>query len=285
MAKPSKLPRWADGGTGTPTNTAEPLETQKDTGYVPGDKLPAQVFNYLLNLVHQWLTWFDGHAALIDAVNSFSAPQTFAGGSSTSHSVSFSPSAPTTRLGAGLFNLGGSPNHKARFYAALGQFEVAINAAWGGSTWSADDTSKEARVFILSADGDINVKRKAVTSSAWADTAWDSPRPNITYGTNVSGNTNLFDHAARGIDELVSFSVSGTVGAAGTAAGETLATLPAAARPNFPMKFTGYRKSGSTYTAIPMEMASGVISSPVALVSGDVFYATGVGQANWNAAL
>ena len=59
VTKPAKYPRWADGGANTPTNVTEPTEGQKNTGYLPGNPLPAQVFNWLLNLIYQWIEWFD----------------------------------------------------------------------------------------------------------------------------------------------------------------------------------------------------------------------------------
>jgi hypothetical protein len=55
---PAKLPRWGDNPpTPPPTTITEPTETQKDQGFQPG--LPIrQFFNWLYNLIYQWIVWF-----------------------------------------------------------------------------------------------------------------------------------------------------------------------------------------------------------------------------------
>jgi hypothetical protein len=59
--KPTTYPRWADGGTGTPTNQIPPLSAQQDSGWTPG-KLAAQVLNWLLYNIYTWILWLDSQA-------------------------------------------------------------------------------------------------------------------------------------------------------------------------------------------------------------------------------
>ena len=57
MARPTKLPRWATGGSAV---IAEPSEPEKDAGHLPQTILTAQLANWLSNLVYQWIVYLDG---------------------------------------------------------------------------------------------------------------------------------------------------------------------------------------------------------------------------------
>lgn len=64
MAKPSKLPRWADQDIVDPTssvnNVVEPSEAKKDLGHGPlGEFPPRQYQNWFMRLVYLWIKWFD----------------------------------------------------------------------------------------------------------------------------------------------------------------------------------------------------------------------------------
>lgn len=69
MPKPSSLPRWATTGSIT-----IPTELKKDTGWLAGEKPPAQFFNWLLNLTYQWLFYLD---AFESEVHQFTVQQQF----------------------------------------------------------------------------------------------------------------------------------------------------------------------------------------------------------------
>ena len=65
MSAPTKLPVWADAPTdpvpglpGTVHPIAEPLDAVKHQGWV-GERPPLNVFNWWMNLVYQWVAWFD----------------------------------------------------------------------------------------------------------------------------------------------------------------------------------------------------------------------------------
>lgn len=53
-SKPTVVPRWADTGTRT-----EPSELEKDTGWAPLQKPPAQYFNWLGGYTGDWLKWIN----------------------------------------------------------------------------------------------------------------------------------------------------------------------------------------------------------------------------------
>ena len=53
MARPTALPRWANVGG----DIVEPPSAKKDTGWVSAERPPAQFFNFLLNLIYQWLAY------------------------------------------------------------------------------------------------------------------------------------------------------------------------------------------------------------------------------------
>ncbi len=60
MARPSKLPRWADLDPGT--NVVEPPETKKNVGWVKQEKPPARFFNWLFYKIYQWISWLAAQA-------------------------------------------------------------------------------------------------------------------------------------------------------------------------------------------------------------------------------
>jgi hypothetical protein len=58
LSKPSKLPRWAnDGGT-----IEEPTEGKKNIGFI-AEKPTFGLFNWILNLIYQWLDYFEKTAS------------------------------------------------------------------------------------------------------------------------------------------------------------------------------------------------------------------------------
>jgi len=57
MAKPTKLPRWADAAPAGAI--VEPNEGKKDVGWKNGERPPSQFFNWWMSLVYQWTSWLD----------------------------------------------------------------------------------------------------------------------------------------------------------------------------------------------------------------------------------
>lgn len=53
MPQPTELPRWADVGG----DIVEPNSAKKDVGWVSAERPPAQYFNWILNLIYQWIEW------------------------------------------------------------------------------------------------------------------------------------------------------------------------------------------------------------------------------------
>jgi len=57
MAKPTKLPRWADAAPAGAI--VEPNEGKKDVGWKNGERPPNQFVNWWKNLAYQWTSWLD----------------------------------------------------------------------------------------------------------------------------------------------------------------------------------------------------------------------------------
>lgn len=54
LAKPTKKPRWADNGGAI----TEPSEAKKDVGWIV-EKPPYQFFNWIFNILYQWVNYFE----------------------------------------------------------------------------------------------------------------------------------------------------------------------------------------------------------------------------------
>lgn len=59
MAKPTSTPRWATAPS-DPGDIVEPSSGRKDDGFNVGEAPPAGWFNWLFNLIYQWLAYLDG---------------------------------------------------------------------------------------------------------------------------------------------------------------------------------------------------------------------------------
>jgi len=61
--RPSKFPRWASKRVkdelSRQFNIYEPPEIKKDIGWVAGECPPSQWMNWLSNIIHDWITYFD----------------------------------------------------------------------------------------------------------------------------------------------------------------------------------------------------------------------------------
>lgn len=81
MAKPSTLFTWAtnaNDGSGNPTKV-QPPAGKMATGWLTGEALPAQIFNWLLNHAQGWLTWVKDYAAGLEITNTFTGTNEFQG--------------------------------------------------------------------------------------------------------------------------------------------------------------------------------------------------------------
>ena len=54
--KPGNLAEWATGGSALIT---EPLLAEKELGWEPGKRPPAQWMNWWRKVVHLWIVWLD----------------------------------------------------------------------------------------------------------------------------------------------------------------------------------------------------------------------------------
>src|SRR4051812_1478405 len=67
-SKPVSLPRWGEDVAGVVgPNEAEPLETKKDAGWVPGEEPPAEYFNWYKRLVYKWVAYLKDGIFAADA--------------------------------------------------------------------------------------------------------------------------------------------------------------------------------------------------------------------------
>jgi hypothetical protein len=60
-AKPGTLPRWAD----VSLDLVEPSSGKQDQGFIGGEQPPAQYFNWLFNLIYQWMQYLNAPDDLI----------------------------------------------------------------------------------------------------------------------------------------------------------------------------------------------------------------------------
>ncbi|RKI39183.1 hypothetical protein D7Y27_22500 [Corallococcus sp. AB004] len=162
LPKPSKVPRWA---TTAPTveqlsqqGIVEPNEGKKDTGWLLGDRPPAQHFNWFWNLVGRWLAYLDdfpNQEVTWRGKQSFGAAVDFVAGNAVRflEGASFLKSLALSAAGDTVedlrfdvvpgmhklrvvLELGGGM--RARVYSNAGTHSLAVNAAWNGSAWVAD---------------------------------------------------------------------------------------------------------------------------------------------------
>lgn len=119
--KPSSLPLWSTTGPIT-----EPTTPEKQAGWTPGQKPPAQWLNWWQNLVYLWAVWLD---AFETEAHTWSATQTFDGsvvfnnGLTVDGNVSFNPS-----LGTPTFHAGATFVDVLGFNDFMGADGYAINS-------------------------------------------------------------------------------------------------------------------------------------------------------------
>lgn len=69
-SKPVSVPRWGETVAGVVgPNEAEPLETKKDGGWVPGEEPPAEYWNWYKRLVYKWIAYLKDGIFAADAAS------------------------------------------------------------------------------------------------------------------------------------------------------------------------------------------------------------------------
>jgi hypothetical protein len=114
------------------------------------------------------LLGFVNAAGALDQANSWSAKQSFLGGSDISAALAVDTAASTRRLG---LELRGS-DFRMRLYYAARHLELTLNARWNGSNWERDIGSLTAMRLILARDEMRFQQISSNVTSPFADTVW-----------------------------------------------------------------------------------------------------------------
>lgn len=106
--KPGNLAEWATGGSALIT---EPLLAEKQDGWVPETRPPAQWFNWWMNLAHLWFVWldaFESEAHTWSALQTFSAGITVTKGGTSGGDAAIIATGPNGAGAAAVFGTAGS---------------------------------------------------------------------------------------------------------------------------------------------------------------------------------
>jgi hypothetical protein len=158
-SKPVILPRWATAGA-----IATPSEGKKDTGHVGGEQSPAEHFNWLLNLLYQWMQYLDapdgmtfGGGILGSIANALLARLTVA--------TAANATSPYTRVATF-----GSVNVYAGASDGTPSIVFAVNAQYGAlGTWSKITNGQFAVALFLRRDRVVLASMPAAQNTAWTD--------------------------------------------------------------------------------------------------------------------
>lgn len=212
-ARPATTPTW--GGT-----QIEPSGGQKAAGFAPGDRPPAQWFNWLLDNFADWVNYLDTEK--LPSVTQASSSTPVFGSVSDSQDHPASPSNVYKLLMSGAL----ADGTVARLYvgdqAGGAAWTLTVNAVWdpasGSQFWSKDDVSKISTQLTVNGNGLLWQGRAAV-GGTW--TTWSS------LGTLTAQNI-----AALGTLAVTgAATVGGSLGVTGafTSGAATVATLDATA--------------------------------------------------------
>jgi hypothetical protein len=173
MPKPSSLPRWANVGGAI----VEPSPGKKDVGWVPPERPGAQYFNWLLNLIYQWIVWLDGFLA---EAHTWTGAATFQNGVTLNTAGTLS----TTRnincnSGADIVGSSGS---------VINTFDSVTAGTLEGTT-----SVKTAEADIKHGDRITQLPASlALVSSSWAHLFGTSTTPDqITAGTTANADASF----------------------------------------------------------------------------------------------
>lgn len=188
MAKPSSLPRWADVGG----DIVEPTSGKKDKGWEGAERPAGQYFNWLLNLIYQWLLWISGVAA---AVRVSYGVEDGAGSFGTTWTISTSPT----------WEISGTATSAAAWWVPVRVPIGAVISNMRAHVKSGGATSYvTARMYVFTASG-TNTSSTGVSSDTTGGTAWQE----VVEADPMTGHT-----VAAGERVYVALIISGAGGAA-----------------------------------------------------------------------
>jgi hypothetical protein len=279
--KPATMPRWATvDGINPATNVSAPPSAKQDTGFPAGDPVPSALLNWFLFWIYLWIEYLNdlaSEAFTWTGLHVFSALVTMNGAAGDTNGARKTSDAPTARKLIDSWNLGGATPVYARWYAVLGGgVELTINAAWGGATWTADDTARAADKSLFQESAGTNdyprqrfFQKGDPSGGAWADNAWDTiDTPIITAGAGTLSNLNVTRSG-----EVVAIEVYiGYTGASGT---PTLFTLGSGwARPKHDVLIPVTRFNGSVYDTVylAIESTTGYVNALTTINTGETLY-------------
>lgn len=226
------------------------------------------------------------HGGLLDVANSWSAANTFShdlvtnGQSGDTHPARQVTAAPTTRkLVDQWVGTGGVGVGNIRFYSLADKVEITIDAAWDGTQWVSDSGQGVAARYTLAFDASgaipfLKVEWADGNLLTWADATWATPTATLASGANTTLAGGGTCEVARDAGGVVTATISMSVGAAGVAPGETVATIGTASelwgRPAVGWFGAARRINAGTSSAVPVGIATtGEVIAYTALVSGD----------------
>jgi len=191
MARPSSFLTWATSGS-----KLDPGAGRKATGFLPGETLPAQWLNWLLNNVGQWLTWINSYVPAKNEANTFSAKQTLGAGVDVVGDGSFTGTVGAAGgfQGTGVIDTAAqfvvvngpgsvdgyrliqeAPSYEGdgmrRIYAygvgAASGLAITINAYWTGSAWARDNTGLAATMLVMTGDAPPRLLTMPTIGGTW----------------------------------------------------------------------------------------------------------------------
>lgn len=164
----------------------EPSAGQKDVGWIPGQRPPAQYFNWLFWLIYRWLIWLNQYtgnvinAARTDQTNTFTEPQIIdADPEAAASALSLIDLQTAATNYAKVIQLSeqAAGAIKPRWYVTPGGGKVfTMNAQWDpvGIVWVSDNNAAGAQRWVWGANT-VQIDTHAAAVS-WVDGAWSSQR-------------------------------------------------------------------------------------------------------------
>lgn len=144
MTRPSKDTKWSLSATKT-----EPSSGQKDAGWVPGQKPPAQWENWFKDAYDVWIKFFNGAGS--GSGGAWIAGEAPSLGADPANGLLYS-----SRDGQSL-NAGGGTILRWRIYNFFGgvgsELWITNNAVWNGTTWVPDSVGYVCIALKMSVQG------------------------------------------------------------------------------------------------------------------------------------
>jgi hypothetical protein len=286
MAKPTTVPRWA---TGASADVVEPPSGKLDAGWVPGEKAPAQWWNWWRKGVSDWLAYVNG---LAGEALTWTAKHTFSAGLATPVAPAADEDVVNKAFAKNAANLtsgtlpAGRIDDAAHGARAGGGLHALATALVDGFLPATDKSKLDnatssptaSRLLIRDANGRAQFADPAASqdaaTKAYAD-ALQFAAPTITVPALNASWTNYTGDEAVGYwkDRL---GIVHLRGAAIQASGaNTIFTLPAGFRPKASRSAAIVRSDGTpAFASCAVQSDGDVITNPVAI--GSVFLLDGV---------